>query len=122
MKLSIVRVAVVTIAMALGCSGSSTAPAPTLNGAWSGSSGGVAFQMTLAQSGNAVTGSGSVDNGTTHALTVTGTVTGANFSLTITPSGLTTSNYAGTFVDRTMTGSLNGSGFTGSAMVMVRSP
>jgi hypothetical protein len=78
-----------------------------------------AVTLTLQQAGTQVTGNGSlVGSNGSAALTVTGSFSAPNMSLTITSPGFESITYAGTVTGNTMTGTMNGSGFVNVAMTM----
>jgi hypothetical protein len=114
--------AIALVAMLVGCGGDSTEPTLTLTGTWSGALDVSTLRLQLTQSGTDVTGSGSATAGTTSIpLTIAGTVSnGTSFALTASSSGFSAMNFSGTFGKSTMTGTVNGSGFTNSAVTLTR--
>lgn len=118
------RLFVVVFSMAVLTAGGcrdSTAPEPTIAGAWSGSGGGISMSMSLTESAHAVTGNGSMSGPDgALAMTVTGTFTNPNFSLTVTAQGYENMNFAGTLSGNSATGVMNGSGFNQVGMTLTR--
>jgi len=110
----------------LGCGGgdSSTSPSnPIMDGSWTGSIGGDVFSLSLSQDGNNVTGSvvGTRADGQTESGTINGTNTYPNVSLTFSMTGFNPFTFTGTFSDaNTVSGVLNGSGFTDESLTLVR--
>jgi hypothetical protein len=112
----------IACALLVACGGDASAPKTTLTGTWAGQLEGNTFQLTLTQAGTDVTGTGSVRAGaTTFPLTAAGTVSNStSFSLTLSSSGFSPLNFAGTFGRATMTGTVNGSGFTNAAVTLTK--
>ncbi|HWP36031.1 MAG TPA: hypothetical protein VNL18_00615 [Gemmatimonadales bacterium] len=112
-----------TFALA-GCGDSSSEPrTPSASGTWTGAVGSATFTLTLAeQRGGTITGAGSARaTGGAVSLTVTGTHVHPSISLTLRSTGFEDLNYTGQFInDNTISGSLNGSGFTGETLTLVR--
>jgi hypothetical protein len=112
---------VAMLAVVTACS-SSTAPKVTVAGTWTGVASTQALTMTLVENSGSVTGSGTLTNtpAGTIALVISGTFTGSTVSLTL-ASGLHPAiNLSGTIVGNTMSGSLQGSGFSGDAITLTR--
>jgi hypothetical protein len=101
-------------------------PDPTLGGRWSGtmtaSGTTVTVSMTLAQSGESVSGAGTMSSTSTSlALTVSGTCTYPNVSLTLASGTMTPSNFTGTFATPDdLAGVVNGSGFVNIGLALRR--
>jgi hypothetical protein len=103
-----------------GCD-KSTEPVPVISGSWSGSASGVSVTLSLTQSGESVSGNGSMSGPSgAAALGVTGTFSNPNFSLTVSSPGYEDFNFAGTLSGNSMTGVINGSGFNEVGMTMTR--
>lgn len=114
--------AVALTALLAACGGDSGEPRLSLTGTWAGSLEASTMRLTLTQSGTDVTGNGTVTAGTTSIpLTAVGTVSdGSSFALTVSSSGFSPLNFSGTFGKTTMTGTVNGSGFTNAAVTLSR--
>ena len=109
------------LAAAIAGCGGSTSPKSNVNGSWSGSSGGISMSLTLSQSGTSVTGSGQISGGgNTIPLTASGTYVEPDLSLTLSSAGFQPTVYAGSLSHGTITGTLNGSGFTNQSMTLTR--
>jgi hypothetical protein len=110
------------IAAIVACGGDSTEPKVSLTGTWVGSLEGSTLNLALSQSGTDVTGNGAVTAGTTSVpLTVAGTVSNTtSFALTVSSAGFSPLNFSGTFGQTTMTGTVNGSGFTNAAVTLTK--
>jgi hypothetical protein len=94
-----------------GCD-KATEPVPVISGSWSGSGGGVNVALSLTQSSQSVSGNGSMSGPSgAAALSVTGSFTNPNFSLTVSSPGDVNFNSAGTLSENSMTGVVSGSGF-----------
>jgi len=106
-----------------GCS-SSTAPKVTVAGTWSGVTASQVLTITLTESSGSVSGSGTLTNTPvgTIAITVSGSFVGSTVSLALTSGLHPAINLTGTVAGNTMTGALQGSGFTGDAITLTRSP
>lgn len=111
-------------AVLLSCSDDPTGPSEvSIEGSWSGStSGGGNFNLTLAQDGSDITGSGSASGeGGSASLDVTGTRSGTSISLVMTSSGFADLNYSGTIESSTtINGTLNGSGFQDEPLTLTK--
>ncbi|MGH7647106.1 MAG: hypothetical protein ACREND_03235 [Gemmatimonadaceae bacterium] len=110
----------IVIALGMAACGSSTSPAPTLNGSWTGSDPNSSLSLTLTQSGTQVTGTGQLVSGTTYPLTVTGIVAEPAFSLSMTPGQFAPVTYTGSLSHDSLTGRLNGSGFDNESITLAR--
>jgi hypothetical protein len=109
-----------SLSFAIGC-GDATEPTPTITGSWSGSGGGISVTLSLTQSGQSVTGNGSLSGaGGAAALVATGNFTNPSFSLTLSAQGYEDSNFAGTMSGNSLTGVINGSGFNQVGMTLTR--
>jgi hypothetical protein len=88
---------------------------PDVSGSWSGTSQGVALNLTLSEGiGGAVSGSGNIAGGTDNLALIVrqGTHVDPNLSLILGATGYEDMNFAGRLSSETqMTGTLNGSGF-----------
>lgn len=110
------------LALVAACGGSTTAPAPTLTGSWSGAVGAQALNLSLVDASGSVTGSGTITNtgSGTLALTVTGGFANGVASLTL-ASGLHPAvSLHGVVQGATMAVTLTGSGFNGDTLTMRR--
>jgi len=119
------KLAVLALILALAaCGGDATGPkTPSVSGGWTGTvmeAG--SLNLTLVETSGTLTGSGSLSAGTfAAALTVTGAHAHPNVSLTMKSAGYEDMNFAGTMTDdRTIAGTLNGSGFSGQAVTLRR--
>lgn len=119
------------IALTLGlfaCGSDSSGPAKIeAEGQWTGNiqhNDGTALgtmTLTLSETNSAVTGSGNINAGTEAiALTVVGTYTQPNLSVTLSSQGFSDVNLTATVGETSMTGTMNGSGFTGSSVTLHR--
>jgi hypothetical protein len=123
-KLISLLVALFLVLFALGCSEDEESnpvnPSdPSLSGSWMGSGGILVIDMNLTQSGTSVSGSGTMQN--VLACTISGTNNYPNVSLTFSVSGAQPTTFSGTFAHKdTLSGKLNGSGFTNYDMEFVR--
>ena len=113
--------AVLAFAMLAAC-GDSTAPAPTVDGTWTGQTGSQLFTLTLNQSGTSVTGSGTVTNTPTgtRALTVVGSFNAPTLTATLSSGSIQPINLTASVNGKAMTGSLSGSGWNGEAITLNR--
>jgi hypothetical protein len=93
-----------------------------VEGRWSGPVDSVAtLNLTLSRSGSSVGGSGSlVSTNTTIPFDVSGTYTAPNFVLTLTAQGYQPLNFTGTASATTLSGTLDGSGFTNTSVTLTR--
>lgn len=111
------------LALLAGCGKDSTGPkGPSMAGTWNGSSTSQIITMTLTESNTQVQGSGTITNGVTTALlTISGTHTHPQVSLTVTPGGFTPIALTGTFHGAdSVVAQLNGSGFSNFGIVFIR--
>lgn len=109
------------VALAIVGCGSSTSPDASVAGSWSGSSGGIDMSLTLSQHNRAVTGTGQLSGGSNSiALTASGTYVEPAVSLTLSASGYQSTEFTGSLSHGTITGYLNGSGFTNMSMTLTR--
>jgi hypothetical protein len=110
------------------CGGDSTGPTKIeAEGAWQGTindNGGNqigTMSLTLTETSGNVSGTGNLSNaGTGIAVTASGTYSQPNLSLNLTTPGFSATNLTATVGQRTMTGTLNGSGFVNSAITLQR--
>ena len=106
------------------CSGDSSGPKTTVAGNWTGtgttSAGSFTVNLILAENSGSVTGTGTISGSTSIALTVTGTYSAPSVGLTFSSPGFENLNFSGTVSGKTMTGTLNGSGFTGNAVTLTK--
>jgi hypothetical protein len=121
------RVAIVVgVFLALACGGETTAlQNAVLSGRWVGTVGTQTLDISLAENGGAVTGSGTLTNtpSGTRAFTISGTYAAAPIGhTTITLSSGTAQpfTFAGQVYPSSMLGTLTGSGFTGDAITLTR--
>jgi hypothetical protein len=121
MKRLMMAAMVCAVFVAAGCS-SSTAPKVTVAGTWSGVTATQVLTVTLVESAGTVSGSGTLTNtpAGTLAETVSGSFVGSTVSLALTSGLHPAVNLTGTVAGNTMTGALQGSGFTGDAIVLTR--
>lgn len=112
---------VAMVLMAAGCK-SSTGPKITVAGTWAGVTNAQLLTLTLVENSGEVSGSGTLTNtpSGTIAITVSGPFVGSTVSLALTSGLHPAINLTGTVAGNTMTGSLQGSGFTGNAIVLTR--
>src|SRR5712692_4728174 len=111
------------LALVAGCGKDSTGPTlPSMAGTWQGSAMSQFITMTLLESNTHVTGAGTISDGVTTAnLTITGTHSHPQVSLTVTPAGFTPITLTGSFSGAdSVVAQLNGSGFSSFAMTFVR--
>jgi hypothetical protein len=98
-------------------------PDPTLTGSWLGSLSGKSVSVTLSEAADgSVTGDGSVTNdaGGRIALTVVGSHAFPRVALILLGFGSEAIVYRGTVAESSITGTLNGSGFTDEALLLER--
>lgn len=97
-------------------------PNPSLTGRWFGASGGLMISLTLTESNQSVSGSGSISSGTQSlAITISGTHVYPNVSLNISATGYQPMNFTGRFSDKnTIPGKFNGSGFVDFDITLIR--
>lgn len=117
------RFALFALAALAACSGGdAVAPPPVLNATWTGTTNGQTFSMILTENGGSVTGSGTLTNtpSGTLALTVTGSYASPNVSLSMTSGLHPAINLTAVVAGKTMTGTLQGSGFTGDAITLTK--
>ena len=123
-KLISLSVALLLILFVLSCSDDDKSNPvnsnnPSLAGSWNGSGGILTIQMNLTQSGTSVSGSGTMQG--VLACTVSGTNNYPDVSLTFSVTGTQPTVFSGVFSHQdTVSGQLNGSGFTNYDMVFVR--
>lgn len=120
----IASVSMVLFLVAAGCSDSS-GPKTTVTGNWTGSApisvgSNATLSMVLTESSGAVTGTGSLVGSTSIALTVTGTYAAPSLGLTMSAPGFSSLNLTATVSGKTMTGTLNGSGFNNTAITLTK--
>jgi hypothetical protein len=116
------------LVLVAACGGDSTGPTKIeAEGAWHGTindNGGNqigTMSLTLTETSGSVSGTGNLSNaGTGIAVTATGTYSQPNLSLNLTAPGFSAVNLTATVGQRTMTGTLNGSGFVNSAITLQR--
>lgn len=110
------------LAVALASCKEPTAPTPTVNGSWSGTVGAQRITVTMGQTGATVTGSGTM-TGTprgTLAMSVTGTYAHPSLSITLSNAMVQPLNFTATQSAGTLRGSLQGSGFNGETLILVK--
>lgn len=112
---------VCAVALLAAC-GSSTEPKPTVAGRWTGVIGGQMLDVTLVENSGVVNGTGTITNTPTgtRALTITGTFANPAFTATMTSGTIQPINLSATVSGNQMNGTLNGSGFTGDAIILTR--
>lgn len=103
-----------------GGSDSSTGPAKTgVTGTWIGSVGTQTLSMALVENSGVVSGSGSLTGvGGPFAQTITGAFTAPTLTITLTSGQHPPFTLTATLSGTALTGSLNGSGFTGDAITL----
>ena len=115
-------IAILALATIPACGGGGTDAKTTVDGTWTGQTGGQLLTLSLVQSGSGVTGSGTMTNTPTgtRALTVSGSFSNPTFTATLSSGSAEPINISANVTGKTMTGSLNGSGFTGDAITLSR--
>jgi hypothetical protein len=80
------------------------------------------LDVTLVENSGVVDGTGTITNtpSGTRALTITGTFANPSFTATLRSGTTTPFNLAATVSGNQMNGTLNGSGFTGDAIILTR--
>jgi hypothetical protein len=115
---------VVFLGLVACSSGDNATPTPTITtaGSWTGTTSGATFNLVLTQTNGSVTGSGALLSpaAATIPLSVTGAYAAPTASLTFASPGFNPINFTGTVVATTMTGILNGSGFTNAAITFTK--
>lgn len=113
--------------LASACGGDkATAPAASVTGTWKGTlvsgTDQAVVSLTLAQAEQQVSGSGTVAvGGQTIPVTSTGSFVNPSVTLTVSSDGFEPFTYTATLSDAThMSGSLNGSGFTGETLSLAK--
>lgn len=125
-KLKTIAVLTPLLLTPIACSDSSgPPPPPSASGQWAGTtSGGITLSVLLTEGmGGNLTGSGTFSSvGGVAAIDITGVHVFPNVSLTMTASGFESLNFSGLMnQDGTLiSGTLNGSGFQGSAITIGR--
>lgn len=76
--------------------------------------------MVLTEASGAVTGTASLVGASSVALTVTGTYAAPSLGLTMSALGFNSLNLTATVSGKTMTGTLNGSGFSNTAITLTK--
>lgn len=112
----------------VSCGGDTpTEPAPiAVQGTWNGpvqvtSSSSGSMALTLTETNGTVSGSGTLAaSGGSVAVTANGTYVPPTLSLTISAPGFSDLNLTATVGEQQMTGTLNGSGFLNSAVILNR--
>lgn len=103
-----------------GC-GDATGSSDAVSGRWSGGDFELSLSVLIARDGSDVTGSGNITLlGSSSSLTVVGTWVAPNISLILQVSGFQDTNFTGTLHRGVIEGELNGSGFNGYEMTLVR--
>lgn len=94
---------------------------PTLAGTWVGTLGPGTISATMTDKKGTVAGSAAIDVGTLLcAPSIAGTRTATNFTITFTCSGFVPFTYTGTVSATTLSGALQGSGFTGETLTLTK--
>ena len=102
------------------CASTNSSPA-SASGSWSRSTASVSLDMTLAQVGQAVSGSGAiVVNSTSYGVSISGSLINSDVELTLTAGGYRPVAFSATLSGGTMSGSLSGSGFPGTSITETR--
>jgi hypothetical protein len=93
----------------------------TVTGTWTGTASGQAFVLNLAQTSQVVVGTGTMTSGAVaQNLSISGTYNQPTFGGTLTPNGGQSITLTGNVDGKSMTGTLNGGGFTGVAITLAR--
>ncbi|MCS7081522.1 MAG: hypothetical protein N2561_03300 [Bacteroidetes bacterium] len=119
---SLLLLVVALIASGLSCKKEEKTPG--LSGRWVGIVQGVTLDVTLVESKGTITGSGSVQApGVSISVSVTGTYSFPNVSMTFRSTGYEDFTFSGTLSadGNTLAGALNGSGFNNVAITLRRS-
>jgi len=106
----------------VACSGLTGETDPRIEGTWTGASNGQSITMSLIQSGE-VTGIATITGGAgaSRSFGVTGTFRSSAVRLSFAgPTPADTMNFTGTVAAKTMAGTLNGAGFSASAVSFTR--
>jgi hypothetical protein len=113
--------------LSAACSDSSSGPDPVeIEGSWQGtfqvpSGGAGSLTMTLQESGGQVNGNGSITGPTgSLAITISGTFQRPNAALAIAAQGFNDLSLTAVVGEETMSGTFQGSGFTGTAITLHR--
>nr|BCX01925.1 MAG: hypothetical protein KatS3mg041_1971 [Bacteroidota bacterium] len=96
---------------------------PGLSGRWTGVVQGITIDVTLVETKGTITGSGSIQApGVSISVSVTGTYSFPNVSMTFRSTGYEDFTFSGTLSadGNTLSGSLNGSGFNNVAITLRR--
>ena len=92
---------------------------PSLTGSWNGTGAMLVIAMNLSQSGTSISGSGTMQG--ILACTISGSNNYPDVSLTFSVTGAQPTTFTGVFSQKdTVSGKLNGSGFTNYDMTFVR--
>lgn len=111
---------ILTVLAVLGCKSTENS-GPSVAGSWYGTSGNITLNMTLSQTGQSVSGSGSVGvDSATYGVSISGSLLDTTVALTLTAGGYQPVAYAAVLSGNTMAGSMSGSGFPGSSMTVTR--
>jgi len=93
----------------------------TVTGTWRGSAGTQGFVLVLQQTSQIVAGSGKMTSGgVSQNLSISGTFQQPTFGGTLTPDGGQAISLTGTVDGRSMVGTLNGGGFSGTGIALLR--
>jgi hypothetical protein len=118
-------VAIAMLVVVAACGGDSTGPKTTVSGNWTGNAmtvNGSPFTvgLVLTENTGTVTGTATLTGATSIALTVTGSYSAPTVGLTMAAPGFSSLNLTATVSGKSMTGTLNGSGFTNTAITLTK--
>lgn len=112
------------IALSVGACSSSSGPSAggtaDVTGSWSGAGSGWTLSLDLTQTGDSVSGSGTLTGVGSFSLTVEGKMQGATLRASLAIPSYDPISYAGTVSGNEMTGSLRGDGFMDLPIVISR--
>jgi autotransporter translocation and assembly factor TamB len=118
MRRLFIAVALATLA---ACSNFDPLVDNTVTGTWRGSAGNQAFVLNLAQTSQIVAGNGTMTTGgVSQNLSISGTYQQPTFGGTLTPDGAQAITLTGTVDGKSMVGTLNGGGFSGIGIALLR--
>jgi hypothetical protein len=118
MRRLLIAVALATLA---ACSNFDPLVDNTVTGTWRGSAGTQAFVIVLSQTSQIVAGTGKMTSGgVTQNLSISGTYQQPTFGGTLTPDGGQPITLTGTVDGKSMVGTLNGGGFNGIGIALLR--
>jgi len=117
-------IAIAMLVSIAACSDSS-GPKTTVSGTWNGSgttpSGNpFTINLVLSETSGTVTGTGTITGEAPIAVTITGTYSAPTLGLTMAAPGYSSSDLTATVNGKSMTGTLNGSGFSNTAITFTK--